>query len=55
MTATEQPSKDIFVATPEQRAQQRDIIDQLCVSPTFDAALEIERRTAFLADYLCPG
>lgn len=52
MTATEQPSKDIFVATPEQRAQQRDIIDQLCVSPTFDAALEIERRTAFLADYL---
>jgi len=40
------------VATPEQRAQQRDIIAQLCVNPTFDAALEIERRSDFLANYL---
>ena len=40
------------VATPEQRALQREIIAELCVSPTFDARLEIERRTGFLADYL---
>lgn len=38
--------------TPEQRAIQRDIITELCVSSVFDAKLEIERRTAFLADYL---
>ncbi|NYT23774.1 ammonia-dependent NAD(+) synthetase [Alcaligenaceae bacterium] len=40
------------MATPEQRAQQRDIIAQLCVSTTFDAELEVERRSGFLADYL---
>lgn len=40
------------MATPEQRAQQRDIIAELCVSPTFDAQLEIERRSDFLANYL---
>jgi len=31
---------------------QRDIIEELCVSPTFDAATEIEYRTQFLANYL---
>lgn len=40
------------MATPEQRALQRDIIAQLCVSPTFDAELEVERRSDFLANYL---
>lgn len=40
------------MATPEQRAQQRNIIAQLYVSPTFDAELEVERRSRFLADYL---
>ena len=40
------------MATPEQRIQQRDIIEQLCVSPSFDADLEIERRSEFLANYL---
>lgn len=40
------------MATPEQRALQREIIAQLCVSPTFDAQFEIERRTEFLANYL---
>jgi NAD+ synthase len=40
------------VATPEQRALQRDIIAQLFVSPIFDAALEVERRSEFLANYL---
>src|SRR5690606_28892652 len=41
-----------IVASPEQRALQRDIIAGLGVSPTFDARLEIERRTEFLANYL---
>ena len=40
------------MATPEQRAQQRDIIAELCVSPTFDAQLEVEQRSEFLANYL---
>lgn len=40
------------MATPEQRAQQRDIIEQLYVSPSFDAAAEIEFRVEFLANYL---
>lgn len=40
------------MATPEQRAQQRDIIEQLYVSADFDAALEVERRSEFLANYL---
>lgn len=40
------------MATPEQRALQRDIIAQLCVSPSFDAQLEVERRSDFLANYL---
>lgn len=40
------------MATPEQRAQQRDIIAELCVSPDFDAHHEVERRTEFLANYL---
>jgi NAD+ synthase len=40
------------VATPEQRALQRDIIAQLCVSATFDAELEVQRRSEFLANYL---
>ncbi|CAN7208740.1 ammonia-dependent NAD(+) synthetase [Variovorax paradoxus] len=33
-------------------ATQREIIAALHVAPVFDAAEEIERRTAFLADYL---
>ncbi|HWT18733.1 MAG TPA: ammonia-dependent NAD(+) synthetase [Variovorax sp.] len=33
-------------------ATQREIIAALQVAPVFDAAAEIERRTAFLADYL---
>lgn len=33
-------------------ATQREIIAALHVAPVFDAAQEIERRTAFLADYL---
>src|SRR5690606_26691934 len=45
-------NKEQSVATPEQRAQQRDIIAELCVSPTFDAQLEVERRSDFLANYL---
>ena len=40
------------VLTPEQREMQRDIIRDLHVSQTFDADSEIERRVAFLADYL---
>lgn len=40
------------MATPEQRALQRDIIEQLYVNPTFDAMYEIEQRTEFLANYL---
>lgn len=40
------------VLTPEQRAMQRDIIRDLHVSQTFDAHHEIDRRVAFLADYL---
>ncbi len=40
------------MATPEQRALQRDIIAQLDVSPVFDAQMEIERRSEFLANYL---
>jgi len=40
------------VATPEQRARQRDIIAELCVSPDFDAQREVERRSDFLANYL---
>lgn len=40
------------MATPEQRALQRDIIAQLCVSATFDAELEVQRRSEFLANYL---
>lgn len=40
------------MATPEQRALQRDIIAQLCVSATFDAELEVHRRSEFLANYL---
>jgi len=33
------------VATPELRALQRDIIEQLYVNPTFDRLHEIEQRT----------
>ena len=40
------------MATPEQRARQRDIIEQLYVSPSFDAQAEIEFRVEFLANYL---
>jgi len=40
------------VATPELRALQRDIIEQLYVNPTFDRMHEIEQRTEFLANYL---
>jgi len=40
------------VATPEQRALQRDIIKQLYVGERFDAAIEIEQRSEFLANYL---
>lgn len=40
------------MATPEQRALQRDIIEQLQVGTSFDAAAEIEHRTEFLANYL---
>lgn len=40
------------MATPELRALQRDIIEQLYVNPTFDAMHEIEQRTEFLANYL---
>ncbi len=40
------------MATPEQRAQQRDIIAELCVDPHFDAHTEVERRSDFLANYL---
>jgi len=40
------------VATPDQRAQQRDIIEQLYVSQQFDARVEIERRSEFMANYL---
>ena len=40
------------MATPEQLAQQRDIIEQLCVSSHFDAEQEVERRSEFLANYL---
>src|SRR5690606_3201831 len=45
-------SWEINVATPEQRALQRDIIEQLQVGTSFDAAAEIEHRTEFLANYL---
>lgn len=40
------------MATPEQRAKQRDIIEQLYVSPSFDPQAEIEFRVEFLANYL---
>ena len=40
------------MATPELRALQRDIIEQLYVNPTFDRMHEIEQRTEFLANYL---
>ena len=40
------------MASPEQRAQQRDIIAELGVSAHFDASQEIERRSSFLANYL---
>src|SRR5690606_190191 len=40
------------VATPDQLAQQRDIIEQLCVGTPFDAEEEVERRSEFLANYL---
>lgn len=40
------------MATPEQRAQQRDIIEQLYMSPSFDADAEIAFRVEFLANYL---
>ncbi len=40
------------MATPEQRALQRDIIEQLYMSPSFDAGAEIEFRVEFLANYL---
>ena len=33
-------------------ATQREIIAALHVAPVFDAAAELERRVAFLADYL---
>lgn len=38
--------------SPEQRTIQRDIINELCVDSIFDADQEIERRVAFIADYL---
>lgn len=38
--------------TSEQVALQRQIIADLAVAPTFDAAHEAERRVRFLADYL---
>ncbi|UYO93250.1 ammonia-dependent NAD(+) synthetase [Pollutimonas sp. M17] len=38
--------------TPEQRAKQRDIIEELGVDADFDAESEVERRVKFLADYL---
>ncbi len=38
--------------TDEQRAMQRDIINELNVKADFDAESEIRRRVAFLADYL---
>ena len=37
---------------PEYRQQQQAIIAALKVAPTFDAQAEVERRTAFLCDYL---
>lgn len=40
------------MTTPEQRALQRDIIQQLYVGTRFDAAKEIEQRSEFLANYL---
>jgi NAD+ synthase len=40
------------VLNQEQRATQRDIIADLCVSHDFDAEQEIIRRATFLADYL---
>lgn len=40
------------MATPEQRAKQRDIIEQLYVSPSFEPQAEIEFRVEFLANYL---
>lgn len=40
------------MATPEQRALQRDIIKQLYVGERFDAAIEIAQRSEFLANYL---
>lgn len=38
--------------TPEQRAVQQHIIEQLGVAPTFDVQHEGDRRIQFLADYL---
>ncbi|MFA5522489.1 MAG: ammonia-dependent NAD(+) synthetase [Castellaniella sp.] len=38
--------------TPEQRAEQARIIQALGVLPAIDAQAEVERRSAFLADYL---
>jgi NAD+ synthase len=40
------------VLTAEQRALQRDIIEELGVDRDFDAEHEVERRVKFLADYL---
>ncbi|NGM86809.1 ammonia-dependent NAD(+) synthetase [Parapusillimonas sp. SGNA-6] len=47
-----QRRKGQTVSTPEQRALQRDIIQELCVSSHFDAQQEIQRRVEFMADYL---
>lgn len=41
-----------IVLNPEQRAQQIAISQQLCVTPEFDPAAEVEQRVAFLANYL---
>jgi len=40
------------VLTDEQRAMQRDIINELNVKADFDAESEIRRRVDFLADHL---
>lgn len=40
------------MTSEEQSSVQRDIISILHIAPTFDAAMEIERRTAFLCDQL---
>lgn len=44
--------KGHIVLTPEQRAQQHSIIQVLGVRPEFDVQKEVQRRVAFLADYL---